>query len=383
MPDKPPTMTQRVTSLEDKLARETERSDSHEKMLTDPNASSGLVITRAGMARAHERITELNNVLNGRIDVMQQAIEAMQRGRKSFISTLRDAGVTDEQIRETLIILGNGDGEVDLTDDELFTEMFTAFMTHKHETNVRLNAIDGGQAPGPDDNIHALNARINAVATTLGETRRELFRRDSNDSLNPLGWVAAVVLGVLAGVVWALVDWTETLGIQVGTQTGTAELDYSVLNSGWFPFVVGAGVFCLVAVIASFFPRGSNTTETEERAPHHQQATDDGATPDQPTIAMTQVAAVEPEPDVPEFMRQDETTPTPVVQVPPRLTREELDALSDDAIDRLRAFYLQFYPLTTIEGNEREMQINTILELEERFHNDHVVAADQREEVST
>ena len=96
--------SRKVGSLETKV-------DAHDKLLTDPRNPRGL-----------PRVIELIELLDGRTVELERALEVgTQGGRKSFLRALRDANVSDEQLRMALTIIDDDSQELNLSDDELLT----------------------------------------------------------------------------------------------------------------------------------------------------------------------------------------------------------------------------------------------------------------------
>jgi hypothetical protein len=243
----------RVTSLEDKVGA----FDTATGLLTSPHVKGGLVRTNKGMERSHKRITALSEALHGRLDVLQQAIESAQiGGAKSFMSALRDAQVDDDTINRTLLIVRTENVDTDLTDAELFTELFTAFVTVQNDVRRHTMQInDLTQVVGEHTvQITDICAQQEEGFTTI---RQELHAATTTPKT---GLIAGAVLGLIAAFLWYQHDFHQKIGFTVGSQFGSSDLRYKFLNSGLCALLVGLLVGALAMLVFTLFSKSSSST---------------------------------------------------------------------------------------------------------------------------
>lgn len=212
-------LTTRVTSLADKQA-------THERILTDPNAKGGLVKTQKGMERAHQRITNLSKTFGDRLDLVEESLFALRAGGfKLFIDTVRASGASDDDIKKALAILRDGDGPLDLSDDEFVAELFTAFMSFKSAVQDELNR-QNNRLDEHDSEFGKLGARVTHLETAFKEVKSRV-----TESISKL----PLVIGLIAGVVTFIV--------------ANAQDDVS----GWRALGFAVAISAISAGILSFF----------------------------------------------------------------------------------------------------------------------------------
>lgn len=222
----------RVTSLEYKQA-------AHERILSDLHAKGGLVKTRKGMERAHERITKLSQTLNGRLDTLEEALVALRAGgSKLFIDSVRASGVSDDDIKKALVILRDGDDPIDLSDDEFVAELFTAFMTFKSAVQDQLKDHDE-RLKKQDESITKVSANVTHLETAFKEVKSSVTTQ--NISMIPL------IIGLVVGVVTYFV--------------ANAQDDVS----GWRALGFAFAFVAITAGILSFFASQVSTKISEMR----------------------------------------------------------------------------------------------------------------------
>lgn len=231
------------------------------------------------LAETHDiAVTGEGSNLEERVTALvAKALESGQvGGQKSFIQTLRDAQVDDATISHVLIIARPGNsGELQLTDAELFTELFTAFITLYR--TVENHTFE----------IHELTGRVATVENTVAQTRTYVDERvttiQNGHRVANWGLLLALLAWLVASILWAMHTWKQTAVTKIGKQTGTTYLRYHLLNSGWTALVVGFGVACVVLLLVSLIPnehqeRVTQTVNRRRRAVRNNQ----GNTPGQP-----------------------------------------------------------------------------------------------------
>ncbi|MEO6761803.1 MAG: hypothetical protein ABI220_05575 [Candidatus Saccharimonadales bacterium] len=212
-----------------------------------------MVVT--GQAEIDERVSSI---------VEKALVDGQLGGRKSFLSSLRSAGVDDVTLTRVLLIFPDDDDEFELTDQELLTEWFTAFvaLNLSHEdVLVRLGAAEKQLATASSDII-----AIKSVAET-------------QDRIPAWSWIVALLFGVTGFLWWNFYDWgvssidgSTTSAISAGsdikgTATVTNHLTMSPVADHWyFALMFGFAIFLVVLGLASFLASGKTkvTEETQE-----------------------------------------------------------------------------------------------------------------------
>lgn len=180
--------------LDEKLAAQAAGLDSSirrqrhtEHTLGRVHRGTTLANTRA--ARLETRVSALEQLFagaaSGTLDVQTGG------GRKSFIGALRDQHVTDQEIRDVLVILDNADSDrpLDITDEKLVAEMFTVV------ASLQSSARDH-------------DGRIRNLEDSHRELRQEVQQVTSVTSTG-FPWIGlglGIIVGIVVGVIWGLTD---------------------------------------------------------------------------------------------------------------------------------------------------------------------------------
>lgn len=181
---------------------------------------------------ALRRITRLEETLGENLAGALQA--GTIGGNKSFIVHLRETGTSDAEIRDALVILAdNGDDELDRTNEEMFGEFLTAFISLRRTVNEHTTQIEN------------LDRRV-AASETTSNNRWSAVRDwqangiiETEEKISKMAWVLAVVVGVIVWFLfWQVIPLTtggEVIGSE-GDSVGTFTGNFSM---GWLGLAMG------------------------------------------------------------------------------------------------------------------------------------------------
>jgi hypothetical protein len=125
--------------------------------------------------RVIPRIQTVEEILGEHAEALQEGVNG---GRKSFIQALRDRNVSDDDIREVLVILDDGN-ELNLNDSDLFAETYTKIATY----GPRLSQVEQDV-----DNIRKEVVVIREQVTEVVD----------GGKVKPIGFLIGTVAAVLA-----------------------------------------------------------------------------------------------------------------------------------------------------------------------------------------
>ncbi len=157
----------RISGLRDDSTRHETLLEAHHTALFDDKEDTGLV-------RAHQKIEELG------IDqaALAQAFkEAQEGGRKSFIQALRRHHVDDSMIRYVLDIIDNEANLDDLSDSDLFANLFSSFRSVKLTVqDLAMSRVGHGNALyGSGPWLSVLSAVSSSARSCLPRTSTRRF----------------------------------------------------------------------------------------------------------------------------------------------------------------------------------------------------------------
>lgn len=202
-----------------------------------------------------QKLDEIMQLLGGDTRTVGKALEAGRGGgRKSFIQALRQHKYDDPTIRKVIVLLDDVNLD-DLTDPDLFAEVFDTLMSHGDriaETESRLDKHD--EILG-EDGAHF--TRLQTQVQQMTELR--------NPSPIP-GLIVGAIVGIIAGLLWAWHNFDQSVKVN-----NTTVHVHSLAEDWWMSWLVGLAVgvmvFGLVTVLVSGRSSESNTetvTTTEE-----------------------------------------------------------------------------------------------------------------------
>lgn len=261
----PNDIQRKLDALRSDLGLTTSRVDETVRLTTDPRARGGLVRATRGVQSAHRRVgalEQLTELIDGRVDVLETALQAATSGgNKAFLTSLRNAQVDDETLSRVLVIVREEGQALDMTDAELFTELltsFAAFQATLTEHGERLNEHDTALTQHGQQ-ITGLRTDHDALANQVGFTKKNL--------------VVPAIVGVVVALLWW---WKDFHGSLVPLNTGIAII------------AVGAFAFCLMVVLLPLFSGSSSRRRSnghQPTAPTRQPATADADTQELPRHA--------------------------------------------------------------------------------------------------
>ena len=172
------------------------------------------------------------------------ALEAgVNGGRKSFIKALRDAKVTDEHIREVLVLVDDGN-EVDMTDEQLFGQLFESVRSTRADLTTLTGRVDDhARILGPEGtNITSLRGRVTHVEHAHDELKQSIV---VSSRISPAAWFTGLTVFLLSWFMFSRNNWvvdsvTKINGADIHT---IGELP---MNHWWYQAVM-SGFIGLVA----------------------------------------------------------------------------------------------------------------------------------------
>lgn len=184
-------MDEKIARIAAGLDNVSESQKATKFVTTDPKGR--VAKNKRGVETANRRATNLEK----RVSALEQLFAGAASGtldvqtgggRKSFIGALREQHIDDERIRKVLVILDD-DRELDLTDEQLFAELFTV--------------VDSVQSTVAD---HA--GRIRNLEDSHRMLRQEVQQVTSVTSTG-FPWIGlglGVIVGIIVAIIWSLTD---------------------------------------------------------------------------------------------------------------------------------------------------------------------------------
>lgn len=187
------------------------------------------------------------------LDALRIALQAGAiGGRKSFITALRAAKVTDQQIRQVIVLVDDGN-EIDLTDEQLFAEVFESMRSLRADVTTLTGRVDVHERVlGPEGrNITSLTGRVRHLEdAVVGRFPK-------------WGWLVVGVVAVVAGLFWHAQNFTIVKSTVVGDVT-VVQTSTSPGGIWWYPWAIGFFTAIVTwGIIAFFTGRARSRTRTD------------------------------------------------------------------------------------------------------------------------
>lgn len=255
-----PNTIQRVNVLEQKAAIMARQNAGTLALVLEnkAKADTGLRLVNGKLANLTDVVTALTELFDGRIDVLTQAAAAGQgTGVKSFLSVLRDAQVSDDDISNALIIFRQGSDELNLSDAEMFSELFTAFATlqsevRRHTLQINdLTQVVGGHTTQiteiceqQEEGFTAIREELHAATTT-----------------SKTGLLVGGVVGLIAFIITYSHEFYQNKVIVVNGKFIPINED-RFADKWYFAVLVGLALGCVTAAVINWFSKSGTTSST-------------------------------------------------------------------------------------------------------------------------
>lgn len=109
--------------------------------------------------------------------------------------------------------------------------------------------------------IDDTNARVDVHASHIRELRERVTRVEESQRTPVYVWVISAIVGVIAAIVWANIDFTTVVDVN---DTTRFRFVYEYADAWWCAVLIGLAAFAIVWALLPRSTRRSETTEVEE-----------------------------------------------------------------------------------------------------------------------
>lgn len=113
-----------------------------------------------------------------------------------------------------------------------------------------------------DQCVEDVNARLDVQGSHIRELRTRVGSLEDSSRTPLYVWVISVIVGVVAAIVWAGIDFVQIVDVN---ETTRFRFVYEYADAWWCAILIGVAAFALVWALLPRFARRSEVEETEEQ----------------------------------------------------------------------------------------------------------------------